>query len=131
MLSLRRLPGLPLLGVAFAASYLLAPEFLGAALWDFHSVALATPLLILAIWALDAGRYRIFVVAAILAALTKEDVALSLALLGVLIIFWYKRPRLGLAVTLLSIAYAALCFACHPATFQRRHVWRQQLLVSL
>ncbi|HEU4784166.1 MAG TPA: DUF2079 domain-containing protein [Ktedonobacterales bacterium] len=110
MLSLRRLPGLPLLGVAFAASYLLAPEFLGAALWDFHSVALATPLLILAIWALDAGRYRTFAVAAILAALTKEDVALSLALLGVLVIFWYKRPRLGLAVTLLSIAYAALCF---------------------
>ena len=36
LLSLRRLPGLPLLGVAFAASYLLAPEFLGAALWDFH-----------------------------------------------------------------------------------------------
>ena len=45
-------------------------------------MALATPLLILAIWALDAGRYRTFAVAAILAALTKEDVALSLALLG-------------------------------------------------
>ena len=110
MLSLRRLPTLPLLGVAFAASYLLAPEFLGAALWDFHSVALATPLLILAIWALDAGRYRTFAVAAVLAALTKEDVALSLALLGLLIIVWRKRPAFGLAVTLLSVAYAALCF---------------------
>ena len=111
LLSLRRLPNLPLLGVAFAASYLLAPEFLGAALWDFHSVALATPLLILAIWALDAGRLRIFVLAAILAALTKEDVALSLALLGLLIIVWKKRPAFGLAVTLLSVAYAVLCFA--------------------
>jgi uncharacterized membrane protein len=110
MLSLRRLPTLPLLGVVFAASYLLAPEFLGAALWDFHSVALATPLLILAIWALDAGRYRTFAVAAVLAALTKEDVALSLALLGLLIIVWRKRPAFGLAVTLLSVAYAALCF---------------------
>lgn len=110
MLSLRRLPGLPLLGVAFAASYLLAPEFLGAALWDFHSVALATPLLILAIWALDTGRYRTFAVAAVLAALTKEDVALSLALLGLIIIFWRKRPAWGMAVTLLSIAYAAFCF---------------------
>ncbi|HEU5348122.1 MAG TPA: DUF2079 domain-containing protein [Ktedonobacterales bacterium] len=110
LLSLRRLPTLPLLGVAFAASYLLAPAFLGAALWDFHSVALATPLLILAVWALDAGRYRVFVVAAILAALTKEDVALSLALLGVLIIVWRKRPAFGLAVTVLSVAYVALCF---------------------
>lgn len=111
LLSLRRLPGLPLLGVAFAASYLLAPEFLGAALWDFHSVALATPLLILAIWALDAEHYRTFAVAAILAALTKEDVALSLALLGLLIIVWRKRPALGLIVALLSIAYAIFCFA--------------------
>ena len=110
MLSLRRLPTMPLLGVALAASYLLAPEFLGAALWDFHSVALATPLLILAIWALDAGRYRTFAVAAILAALTKEDVALSLALLGLLIIVWRKRPAFGAMVTLLSVAYAALCF---------------------
>ncbi|MGE5334585.1 MAG: DUF2079 domain-containing protein [Nitrososphaerota archaeon] len=111
LLSLRRLPTLPLLGVAFAAAYLLAPEFLGAALWDFHSVALATPLLILAIWALDAEHYRTFALAAVLAALTKEDVALSLALLGLLIIVWRKRPVFGLAVVVLSVAYAALCFA--------------------
>ena len=110
LLSLRRLPTLPLLGVACAASYLLAPEFLGAALWDFHSVALATPLLILALWALDADHDRIFAVAAVLAALTKEDVALSLALLGLLIIVWRRRPVFGLIVMLLSIAYAAFCF---------------------
>lgn len=110
LLSLRRLPTLPLLGVAFAASYLLAPEFLGAALWDFHSVALATPLLILALWALDADHDRIFAVAAVLAALTKEDVALSLALLGLLIIVWRRRHVFGLIVMLLSIAYAAFCF---------------------
>lgn len=110
LLSLRRLPGLPLLGVAFAAAYLLAPEFLGAALWDFHSVALATPLLILALWALETGHLRTFAVAAVLAALTKEDVALSLAILGILIIVWRKRPTLGLIVTLLAVGYTAFCF---------------------
>ena len=51
MLSLRRLPTLPLLGVAFAASYLLAPEFLGAALKNI----LANPLLPFSI--LDANRF--------------------------------------------------------------------------
>lgn len=111
MLGLRRLPTLPLVAVAFAASYLLAPEFFGSALWDFHSVALATPLLILSIWALDAGRYRTFIVAAVLAALTKEDVALSLALLGLLIIVWRRRPYFGLAVIVLSVAYTVFCFA--------------------
>ena len=41
-----------------------------------YPVALATPLLLAALWALDSRRYAWFVVAAVLAALTKEDVAL-------------------------------------------------------
>ncbi len=95
-LSLRRLPDLPLLGVGFAAAYLLAPELLGEALWDFHPVALATPLLLAALYALDVRRYRWFLVAGVLAAACKEDVALALAPLGLLIA--------------VPIAWTAFCF---------------------
>jgi len=109
MLGLRHLPRVPLLAAALAVAYLLTPEYLGAVLWDFHSVALATPLLLLALWALDAGHVRWFAVAAVLAALTKEDVALSLVLLGGLIALG-GRPRFGLIVAALSAAYVALCF---------------------
>jgi uncharacterized membrane protein len=109
-LSLRRMPDAPLLGVGFAAAYLAAPEILGEALFDFHPVALATPLLLAAIWALDAGRYRWFLAAAVLAAAGKEDVALALVPLGAFIALRRGRPRLGWSVALGSVAWTALCF---------------------
>lgn len=110
LLCLRRLPEAPLVGVAFVAAYLLAPELLGEALWDFHAVALATPLLLLALWALDARRYSWFVVAGVLAALTKEDVALALIPLGVYLAIWRGKPRLGWGVVALSLAWVGVCF---------------------
>lgn len=111
LLGLRRLPALPLVATAFAVAYLASPAVLGVALWDFHAVALATPLLLTAVWALDARRFGWFVLAALLALLTKEDVGLSLIPLGVYIALWLRRPRLGWAVALVALAWVALCFA--------------------
>lgn len=110
LLARRRLPELPLVGAAFVASYLIAPELLGSAMWDFHPVALATPLLLTAIWALDARRYRWFVVAAILAALTKEDVALALIPLGIYVAFGQRKRVLGIGMVALSALWVYLCF---------------------
>src|SRR3984893_119935 len=110
LLGLRRLPELPLVTAAFVGAYLLTPEILGEALYDFHGVALATPLLLLALWALDAKRYGWFVCAGVLAAFCKEEVALSLVPAGLFIAFWQGRLRLGLAVSLLSIIWVAVCF---------------------
>lgn len=109
LLGLRHLPRVPLLAAAFAIAYLLTPEYLGAVLWDFHTVALAAPLLLLALWALDAGHLVWFAVAAALALLTKEDVGLSLVLLGGLLAL-RGRWRLGVILAVLSAAYVALCF---------------------
>ncbi|HEX9413067.1 MAG TPA: DUF2079 domain-containing protein, partial [Ktedonobacterales bacterium] len=64
-LALRRLPNAPLLGVLFVLAYLASPEILGEALYDFHPVALATPLLLAALYALDARRYGWFLLAGI------------------------------------------------------------------
>ncbi len=110
LLGRRRLPAAPLLAAVIACAYLVAPTLLGEALWDFHAVALATPLLLLALWALDAERYVWFVAAALLATLTKEDVALSLVPLGLFIVIWRGRPRLGWLVAGLSVAWVAVCF---------------------
>jgi uncharacterized membrane protein len=111
LLGLRRLPALPLVAAALAVAYLAAPAVLGAALWDFHAVALATPLLLAAILALDARRFGWFVLAALLAMLTKEDVGLSLIPLGLYIALWLRRPRLGGAVAVVALVWVALCFA--------------------
>ena len=110
LLGRRLIPAMPLAAAALSIAYLVAPTLLGVALWDFHPVALATPLLLLAVWALDSRRYRTFAVAAFLAAMTKEDVALVLIPLGLYIIFWRGRPRFGAAVVLLSAIWVALCF---------------------
>ena len=111
LLGLRRMPALPLVAAAFAVTYLISPAVLGASLWDFHAVALATPLLLTAVWALDARRFGWFVLAALLAMLTKEDIGLSLIPLGVYIALWPRRPRLGGAVAIVALAWVALCFA--------------------
>jgi uncharacterized membrane protein len=110
LLGLRRLPELPLVAAAFVGAYLVTPEILGEALYDFHGVALATPLLLLALWALEERRYRWFVYSALLAALCKEEVALSLVPLGLFIAFWQGHLRLGVAVSVLSTIWVALCF---------------------
>ncbi|HEV2235776.1 MAG TPA: DUF2079 domain-containing protein [Ktedonobacterales bacterium] len=109
-LALRRLPDAPLLGVCFVLAYLLAPEILGEALYDFHPVALATPLLLAAFWALDARRYGWLLLAGVLAALCKEDVALALVPLGAFIALRRGRPRLGWGLALGAAAWTALCF---------------------
>ncbi len=110
-LSLRRLPTAPFVGVALAAGYLLSPLLLGVALWDFHPVALATPLLIAAVLALDARRYGWFLSAAILAMATKEDIGLSVAILALLLaIARPERRRFGLLVALGALVWVAICF---------------------
>jgi uncharacterized membrane protein len=110
LLGRRLLPAMPLTAAALSIAYLAAPTLLGVALWDFHPVALAAPLLLLAVWALESRRYGIFALAAILAAMTKEDVALALIPLGLYIIFWRGRPRFGGGVVLLSAIWVAVCF---------------------
>lgn len=110
-LSLRRLPGAPFVGVALVISYLLSPLLLGEALWDFHPVALATPLLIAAVLALDARRYHWFLAAAILAMATKEDVGLSVAILAlILAVSRPERRRFGLLTALGALLWVAICF---------------------
>jgi uncharacterized membrane protein len=110
LLGRRLIPAMPLTAAALSVAYLAAPTLLGIALWDFHAVALATPLLLVAVWALESRRYRTFAVAAFLAAMTKEDVALALIPLGLYIMFRHGRPRFGGAVALLSAIWVAVCF---------------------
>lgn len=110
LLGLRRLPEAPLVATAFVGAYLTTPEILGEALWEFHGVTLATPLLLLALWALDARRYRWFATACVLAAFCKKEVALSLVPLGLFIALLQGKPRLGGAVSLLAAVWVALCF---------------------
>ncbi len=107
-LARRRLRG-DWFGVAFAAVYLLAPLGHWALYSDFHTVALAAPLLMLAIEALDAGRWRTFLVAGLLATATKEEVGLLFAGLGAVAGLRVASRRVGLVALLLGAGWSLLC----------------------
>lgn len=77
-----------LAGVAFAAVYLLFPGLQAANLWEFHAVALAAPLLLYAFYFGQAGRWALFWLFAVLAMMTKEEIPLTGALMGMYFVFW-------------------------------------------
>jgi uncharacterized membrane protein len=109
-LARRKLSEWPLAAPAFVVAYFLAPAVIGENIFDFHPIALATPLLLAAMLAIDARRYGWFCVAGILAAATKEDVPLVVGLLGLYIAFAQHRRKFGLAVLLIGCLWTFVAF---------------------
>jgi uncharacterized membrane protein len=75
--------------LGFALAYLLYPAVQWLTLNEFHPVALACPLLLFAFWYLDEDRLVAFGIFAVLAALTKEEIPLVIAGMGL----WYAISR--------------------------------------
>jgi len=90
LLTRKHLPDWPWFAAAMSGAYLISPALLGINIFDFHPVALATPLLLYAILALTYKRYIWFVLACILAGACKEEIPAVVALLGILVIWKYK-----------------------------------------
>ncbi len=82
-------------GLFFAVAYLLYPPTQWLVQDDFHPVAAATALLLGAIWFLDEDRLVPFAICAGAACLTKEQVGLVVAMLGVWHIFSHGRRLAG------------------------------------
>lgn len=83
------------LAVVMAGVLLLNPTYQFLAWEYFHPDTLAIAPLLFAYWAARAHRWRWFAVAAVLAVLCKEDVALAIAAMGVLIA-WKEKRRIGI-----------------------------------
>ncbi|HEX2508420.1 MAG TPA: DUF2079 domain-containing protein [Miltoncostaeaceae bacterium] len=104
----RRWLGDERLAVAAAAVYLLYPPLQWATLTEFHPVTLAAPLLLFCIWAAEERRYALLTVFAVLAALTKEEVGLALAVLGIWMIVRGLGRRYGAALAVAALAWVAV-----------------------
>jgi uncharacterized membrane protein len=91
----------------FAFAYLLYPSVQWLALDDFHAVALACPLLLYGLWYLDEGRLLAALPFLGLAALTKEEIALVVAGLGIW--YWLARGhrRAGVAIAVTGVLVTA------------------------
>ena len=94
-------------GLGFALAYLLYPPSVADAR-RVPPVALACPLLLFAFWYLDEDRLVPFAIFALLAALTKEEIPLVIAGIGV----WYalsrKRYWAGGAIAALGVVVTAV-----------------------
>jgi uncharacterized membrane protein len=91
--------------LALAAVYLLYPALHGANNFDFHQIALVTPLLLFSLYFLETERIGLFVAFLALSAFTKEEVALTCAAIGLYVWFGKRRPGWGGAIVLASLAY--------------------------
>ena len=93
--------------VALSSILLLHPTYQFLTWEFFHPDALAVAPLLFAYWAASAKRWGWFTVSAILAVACKEDVALAVIVLGVLIALRGER-RIGTVVALASAAWFLL-----------------------
>lgn len=110
LLTRKYIPEWPMFAVLMAAAYLLSPALLGLNIFDFHPVSLATPLLLYALLALTYKRYVWFLIACVLACMCKEDIPLAVAMLGILLIWKYKLPRLGATLMIGGLLWSFLAF---------------------
>ncbi|HEV7525669.1 MAG TPA: DUF2079 domain-containing protein [Acidimicrobiia bacterium] len=91
-------------GVALAAALLLNPTYQWLTWEFFHPDAVAIGPLLFAYWAARGKRWKLFAFAAVLAVLCKEDLALAVAVLGVIVWFRGDRRR-GTVVAVASTIY--------------------------
>jgi uncharacterized membrane protein len=93
--------------VAVCAAYFLFPSLQYVNLFEFHEIALATPLLAFAAYFLLRRRNVPFIVCSILALLTKEEVGLIVAGFGVFIFFFRREHMFGTALFFVGIGWSA------------------------
>jgi uncharacterized membrane protein len=101
----------PRAGAHFALAYLLYPgtQFNAfSAESGFHSVSLAVPLVLFAVWFLDEDRLVAFSAMALLAFTTKEEIPLAVGCLGI----WYavKRGHRAFGASVFAAGLAATLF---------------------
>ena len=135
VLTQKYIPMLPLLAPIMVGAYYLMPALLGVNLFDFHPVSLATSFLLYAVLALEYKRYGWFLCACGLAAACKEDVPFAVALLGVLVIWKYKLPRLGAILVLSGMLWSLLAFLVviphfYPGAVHSNYWYRYESLGS-
>jgi uncharacterized membrane protein len=98
-------------GLAFGLVYLIYPATQWLVVDDFHPVALATPLLLTGFWFLDEDRLLPFALVGGLACLTKEQMGLTVAAMGV----WYAASRghrrAGALIAMLGVAISVVAVA--------------------
>ncbi len=97
------------LAVTITLVFFLFPALEYVNLSEFHEIALATPLLALAVYFLLEKRWVPFLVSLLLTFLLREEVAFIAIAFGI-VVFFYGKPRLGLGLVVLALFWAVALF---------------------
>lgn len=96
--------------LAFQAAYLGFWAVLGGNIFDFHELAVAAPIVSVALYALLTEQTRLLLAMTALGLLTREDLALTFAGIGVYVLVVQRRYRLGGALVTVSVAWFVTMF---------------------
>jgi uncharacterized membrane protein len=96
----RRIPSL-----VVATSYLLNPAMQWTDIYDFHGVSFAIPFLLSAFYFAYTKNWKWFVVFVFLALITKEQISLFVAILGLITAFIFKNYKLGFTVFAVGVVW--------------------------
>ncbi len=99
------------LSLTFALVYLLFPTLQALNLYEFHPVSLATPLLLFAFLFLHRRQYLPFIVCAVAAMGTKEEIGLIVAMFGLYALVTQRRIKLGVGVAIVGVAWSVIAVA--------------------
>jgi uncharacterized membrane protein len=94
-----------ILPIVFPLAYLLLPALEAAVMYDFHAVTLAPTFLLFALYWSEKGRPALFALFAALAMACKEDMGLTVAMLGVYLIVSRRHWRWGTASAAAGVAW--------------------------
>lgn len=111
LLARRWLPDRDRLAPLAAAAYLFQCSAGNLILYDFHETALASTLILLAVWAFDRGRAVPGLVATLLAMGCKETGGLIGAAMGTWLVVSRKQKVLGTLLIVAGLAYSYLAMA--------------------
>jgi uncharacterized membrane protein len=93
-------------GLSFAGAYLLFPTLEGMNLYEFHPVALATPLLLAAFLFAWRRRYALFVLCCLASMGMKEEIGLIVAFFGLYVALINGNRRIGFATSFFGLAWS-------------------------
>lgn len=108
--------------VLFQVAYLSFWAVLSGNLFDFHELSFAAPILSIALYALLTRRTRLLLAMVVLGLLTREDLALTFAAIGLYLAISQRRYRLGLGIAAGCLAwFAVMLKAVLPALAGRAY----------
>jgi uncharacterized membrane protein len=110
-------------GGAIAAAYGFSWGLQQLANYDFHEIAFAVPLLAFSLSALVRGRMRAAVLWALPLVLVKEDQGFTLAAIGLIVVFAYRRRGLGLFLAGWGLFWSLLAILVIIPDLNASHVY--------